>query len=72
MSLLEFSNKSTMTREAAAEQLRRLADQLARHNDLELDIDGRRYTVEVPDEVSFEFDLEIGEGDNELEIEIKW
>ena len=72
MKLLEFSRESKMRREAAAEQLRRLADQLERHNDLEFNLEGIRYTVDVPDQVTLEVELELGDGGNELEIEIKW
>jgi len=72
MKLLEFSRESKMRREAVAEQLRRLADQLERHNDLEFNLEGFRYTVDVPDQVTLEVELELGDGGNELEIEIKW
>lgn len=72
MALLEFSTDSTMQREAVAAQLRRLADQLERHNDVEFTLDGIRYTVDVPNEVTFEVELELGEDGNELELEIKW
>ncbi len=72
MALLELSNESRMQREEVAHQLRRLADQLERHNDLEFDLDGIRYTVDVPDTVTFEVELELGADGNELELEIKW
>lgn len=71
MSLLEFSTESTVRREAAAAQLHRIADMLERHNELEFMREGVRYTVAVPDEVTIELELEVGD-DNELEIEISW
>lgn len=72
MTILEFSSEATMQREAVAKQLRRLADQLERHNNLEFHLDGIRYTVDVPDRVTFEVELELGDGRNELELEISW
>ncbi len=72
MTLLELSNESTMRREEVAKQLRKLADQLERHNDVEFDLEGIRYTVDIPDEVTFEVELELGDDGNELELEIKW
>lgn len=72
MTLLELSNESTMRREAVAKQLRQLADQLERHNDVEFTLEGIRYTVDVPDQVTFEVEFEVGEDGNELELEIKW
>ena len=72
MALLELSSDSTMKREAVAQQLRRIADMLERHNDLEFKLDGIRYTVDVPDELKFEIELELGDDGNELELELKW
>lgn len=72
MAILELSNESTMQREAVAKQLRRIADQLERHNDLEFELEGIRYTVDVPDTVTFEVEFEIGDDGAELELEIKW
>lgn len=72
MSLLEFSTEQRMRREEVAKQLRLLADSLERHNDLEFTLDGIRYTIDVPDEVEFDVELELGDDGNELELEIKW
>jgi amphi-Trp domain-containing protein len=69
--LVSVSEVRRMRREEAAERLRELADQLARHNRLEFAREGLRYTVRVPDEVELEIEIEIGE-DNEIEIEIRW
>ena len=49
-----------------------IADMLSRHNDVEFDRGGLRFTVPVPDEVDFKIELEIGEDERELEIEITW
>lgn len=72
MSMLELKSTSTMRREEVAKQLRQIADSLERHNDLEFKLDGIRYTVDVPNEVSFEVELELGADGNEFEMELKW
>ena len=71
-SLIEFDTSATITREQAAAHLRTIADHLERHNDLEFVRDGRRYTVDVADEVKFELEVEVGDDGNELEIELSW
>ncbi|MCB1017985.1 MAG: amphi-Trp domain-containing protein [Acidimicrobiales bacterium] len=70
--LLEIEEKATMRREEAAAVLRRLADQLARHNELEFTRDGLRYTADVADEVEVEVEIEITADGGELEVEISW
>jgi amphi-Trp domain-containing protein len=60
-----------MRREAAAAQLRELADQLSRHNQVEFVREGLRYVVRVPDEVELKLEIEIG-AESEIEIEISW
>lgn len=69
---LEHSMQERLGREAAAERLRELADQLARHNEVSFLRDGRRVTVQVPDEVDFELEIEVGSEGNEIEVEISW
>ncbi|CAB4595225.1 MAG: amphi-Trp domain-containing protein [Actinobacteria bacterium] len=69
--LMELSHEETMSREAAAARLRDLADQLARHNQVEVVREGLRYSVRVPNEVTLKMEVEVGE-DNEIEIEISW
>ena len=71
MALMEVSTESTMRREEAAARLREIADMLERHNQLEFSREGLRFTVDVADEVTVEFELEVGD-ENELEIEIRW
>ena len=72
MELMEISHEETLRREAAAEKLRQLADSLSRHNGVELDDDGRRYTVKVPNEVTFSFEVELTDEGGEIEVEISW
>lgn len=71
MDLFELDQTQRLRREEAAKKLHALADALARHNSIEFERDGRRITVDVPDEVTFNVELEIGD-DNELEIELSW
>ena len=69
--LLEITEKQTMSREAAAERLRALADQIARHNQVEFVREGVRFTAKVPAEVELSVEVEIGE-ESEIEIELTW
>ncbi|MEQ8842119.1 MAG: amphi-Trp domain-containing protein [Acidimicrobiales bacterium] len=71
MELLEFEEKQTLSREEAAAVLRDLADQLSRHNELAFSREGRRYTVDVPDQVALEVEIEVGT-ESELEVTISW
>lgn len=72
MDLIEIEETRRLEREEAAAWLRRLADQLARHNKLQFSEDGRRYTVDVAKEVEMEVELEIDEDGASLEIELSW
>jgi amphi-Trp domain-containing protein len=69
--LIEVAEKQTLRREEAAARLHRLADELARHNQLEFLRDGVRYSVAVPDEVELKVEIEIGD-ENEIEFELTW
>ena len=71
MDLLELEQKQKLSREAAAEKLRALADALSRHNSVEFVKNGQRITVDVADEVEMSVEIEVGDY-KELEIEIKW
>jgi len=72
MDLFDYEEKQQLSREDAAEVLRKIADNLARHNDLEFSREGLRYKVDVPDTVELEVEIEIGDGEAELEIKISW
>ena len=73
MDLFEIDDAQRMSREAAAAKLRALADTLAKNNSVEFDRAGRLITVRVPDEVTLKVEVELGdEGDNELEVELRW
>ena len=72
MDLLEIEVKREMSREEAARLLQHIADSLARQNNLQFDRGGKKFIVDVPDQVEVELELEIGDDGNSLEIEISW
>jgi len=72
MDIFEVETKETLSREEVAARLRALADMLARHNDIEFERGGMRFTVHVADQVQLKLELEIDSDERELEIELKW
>ncbi len=72
MDIFDVEQKERLSREEAAARLHDLADMLARHNDIEFNRGGMRFTVRVPDEVELKLELEIGSDKRELEIELTW
>ena len=72
MDIFELKQKEVVSREEVAERLRTLADMLARHNDLEFERGGMRFTVHVPDELHLKIELEVETDEREFEIELKW
>jgi amphi-Trp domain-containing protein len=72
MSLLEIKEKERLRREEVAARLHALADALARHNDVQFERGGTRFTVDVPDEVEFKLEIEVGGDKSELEVELTW
>jgi amphi-Trp domain-containing protein len=72
MDLFEIDETHRLSREEAAARLRALADVLARNNEIEFERAGRRITVHVPDEVDLKIEVEIGDDERELEIELTW
>ncbi len=72
MDLIEITQKERLSREDAAARLRALADMLAKHNDVEFERGGMRFKVHVPDEVDFKLEIELGDDERELEIELTW
>ncbi len=71
MALIEHTSSQRMSREEAAQRLRDLADELARHNEVSFVREGRQFTVAVPDEVELKLEVEVGE-ENEIEVELTW
>lgn len=72
MDIFEVETKERLSREEAAARLHGFADMLARHNDVEFERGGMRFTVHVPDEVELKVELEIESDERELEIELSW
>ena len=72
MDIFEVEQKERLTREEVAGRLHTLADMLARHNDIEFERGGMRFTVNVPDEIEVKIELEIESDKRELEIELTW
>jgi amphi-Trp domain-containing protein len=70
--LFEFETKERLRREEVAAELRRLADQLERHNEVAVRREGMTIRVKVPDEVTLKFEVEVGDDESEIEIELKW
>jgi amphi-Trp domain-containing protein len=72
MNLFEIDDTQRVSREEAAARLHALADVLARNNEVEFQRDGRRIRVHVPDEVNLKIEVELGDDERELEIELTW
>lgn len=72
MDLFELEETQHLRREDAATRLHALADALARNNALEFELNGRRITVHVPDQVELTLEIEIAEEETELEVELSW
>ena len=72
MDLFEIDETQPLGREEAAARLHALADVLARNNAIEFERGGRRITVHVPDRVNMKLEVEIGDDERELEIELTW
>ena len=72
MELIEHEVEERLDRETAAQRLRELADELSRHNEVPFVKDGVRYSVKVPDEVTYSLEIEVDEEGSEIEIELSW
>jgi amphi-Trp domain-containing protein len=72
MDIFEVEQKERLSREEVAARLRTLADMLARHNEIEFERGGMKFTVNVPDELNVKIELEIESDERELEIELTW
>ena len=68
---LEHTTKQRLRREEAAQRLRDLADELSRQNEVSFVRGNQRFTVAVPDEVTFSLEVEVGD-ESEIEVELKW
>jgi amphi-Trp domain-containing protein len=69
---MKFKKKESMSRDEAAERLAQIADALAHGGEFELERGGEKVQLDVPDQVALELEVEIKDGETELEVEIKW
>jgi amphi-Trp domain-containing protein len=72
MELLEIESEEPMSREAAADLMHKVADMLAQHNEFAFRREGLQFRVKIPDQVTVEVELEIGDDESSLEIELNW
>ncbi len=72
MDLIEFETERTMSREEAAAELRKLADALARNNQVQFVKGNLKHTVRVPNQVTVEYEVEVGDDGGQIEFEITW
>ncbi len=72
MDVVEISENERLGREEAAARLIALGEALAKNNEVEFERGGLKFKVRVPDEVDFKLEVEIGDDERELEIELKW
>jgi amphi-Trp domain-containing protein len=72
MDIIEIEKKETLRREEVAGRLHKLADMLAKNNDIEFEQGGAKIKVAVPDEVHLKVELEVETEERELEIELTW
>ena len=72
MELIEHTSEERLGREAAAQRLRELADELSRHNEVPFVREGVRYSVKVPSEITYRLEIEVDENGSEIEVELKW
>jgi amphi-Trp domain-containing protein len=69
---LELKQKTMMSREAAAQRLHEIANELASENDIVLERPGARFVAKVPDEVTLKIEFEVENDETEFEIELTW
>lgn len=74
MTTLKFKRQEQMTRTEVADRLTQIAKALRDGAKLKQENDGEKleFDLNVPDEVSLEFEVEFEDGKTELELEIKW
>ncbi|MFJ8107195.1 amphi-Trp domain-containing protein [Streptomyces sp. NPDC096132] len=69
---LKFEQKRSLSRLEAADQLMALAAALREGGDAELELSPGTLSLRIPDDLRSEMEVEIGNGEIELEIEFKW
>lgn len=69
---VKFEKKDSLTRLEAADQLSALAAALRHGGHAELDLGPGTLSLRFPDELRTEFEVEVGDGHVEVEIELEW
>lgn len=69
---LKFEQKRSLSRFEAADQLTALAAALREGGEAELEFGPGTLSLRVPDDLHSEMEVEVGNGQIELEIEFKW
>ncbi|MGW3622259.1 amphi-Trp domain-containing protein [Streptomyces sp. NPDC000880] len=69
---LKFEQKRSLSRLEAADQLTAIAAALREGGDAELELSPGTLSLRIPDDLRSEMEVEIGNGEIELEIEFKW
>ncbi|MGW8776674.1 amphi-Trp domain-containing protein [Streptomyces sp. NPDC055796] len=72
MTDLKFEQKRSLSRFEAADQLTALAAMLREGGDAELEVGPGTLSLRIPDDLRSEIEVEVGDGQIELEIEFKW
>lgn len=73
MDIFEVEKRETLSRDEAATRLRRIANLLSGSGEeVKFDRGEMKFKVAVPDQIQWKVELEIGDEESELEIELKW
>ncbi|WP_327130400.1 amphi-Trp domain-containing protein [Streptomyces sp. NBC_01343] len=72
MTDLKFEQKRSLSRIEAADQLTALAAMMREGGDVELELVPGTLSLRIPDDLRSEIEVEVGDGQIELEIEFKW
>lgn len=73
MNKFEVEKKEVLDRKEVATRLRHIANILATEGDeVEFERDGMEFKVAIPERVNLKLELELGDDENELEIELTW
>ncbi|MFC8194228.1 amphi-Trp domain-containing protein [Streptomyces sp. NPDC060006] len=72
MTDLKFEQKRSLSRTEAADQLTALAEALRKGGDVDLEFGHGTLSLKIPDDLRSEIEIEVDDGEIELEIEFTW
>lgn len=72
MTKMKFEKHERLSRAEAADRLTEIAKALKNSGTFELDHGGETLELDVSEEVMLEFEVELKDGEAELEVELKW